>query len=176
MKELLKAIARAVFPDYQLIRIYFVDTKIKTVELGDHRLRLGRIADETLVIREADDRDLQDHAWYAGKDATGFGLWEEGRLVCTCWIWTHNHPQLPKRFARLGTDEEVLMDIITARSSRGKGYAPILISHTESEMKKQGCGRLWAWIWHSNEPSIRSFTKANWTYSHFLVELKVRGF
>lgn len=175
MKEILKAFARLVFAEYQLLRVYVVDTKVREIE-PVHRIRLGRIAEEELVLHEAKDSDLQSHAWYAGEHSTGFGLWEAGRLVCLCWIWTHNHPSLPKHFAQIGTDEAVLMDIITASSSRGKGYAPMLIRHAESEMGKQGYRRLWAWIWHSNTPSIRSFTKANWTYSHFLVELRVRGF
>ena len=174
MKAFVKAFARAIIAEYQLIRIYFVDTKVREVNPREW-IRLASVAGEELVMREAEDSDLRNHAWYAGQHSKGFGLWEGGKLVCLCWIWTYNHPALPKRFARIGADEAVLVDIITATSVRGKGYAPMLLRHAETEMRKRGYRRLWAWIWHSNTPSIRSFEKENWIYSHVLIEVKPRG-
>ena len=170
MNALLKRIAQVLLGEYQLIRIYYRETESPELHppIG---VELRAISGTEIYTN---DQTLRDHTWYgeSREQSRGFGLWSQGDLVAACWLWTSRHPNLPRRFAAIEDDEAVLMDIVTAKASRGRGYAGLLIDFATREMHKAGYRKLWTWIWHSNTPSIRAFSKANWTYSHFQMEFR----
>jgi ribosomal protein S18 acetylase RimI-like enzyme len=68
-----------------------------------------------------------------------------------------------------------MVDLVTLDSHKGRGLAPLVTRFAAAEFKRDGFRRLHTWVWHSNTPSIRSFQKARWSYTAFLVYLKIRG-
>lgn len=177
MKELLKRLAHALFGDYQLNRIYCLDLADQP-PLSSELLRDGVVIqaiDSPQQIAASPDKRIRDHAWYAGEHAQGYGIWEDGQLICMCWFWTPTRPGMPARFSRLSEKEAVMVDLITTPPCRGKGYAVAITKFAANDLYNKGYSRLWTWVWHSNSPSIRVFAKAGWTYSHFLAEFQLPG-
>jgi len=160
-----------VFPSYQLLRVYHFDTERLVFE-PPKDVVLAPIPDSQTVKTSGVDEVIRARGWYAGEHAHGFGLWSGSTLVATAWFWTRQRPGVPSWFATLVDDEAVLVDIVTAPSYRGRGYASVLTNFAANELRKLGYRRLWTWIWHSNTPSIRSFKKAEWVYSHFFIQVQ----
>jgi len=172
LKRVAKVVAERLFGPYQLNRIYMRELEqVAAAPPARYDIRPISSAEQ---FAAAIDQRMREHAWYAGENAPGFGLWENERLVCTCMFWNH------KRFSdsspiRVGEREAVLVDVITAQESRGKGYAPALIGFAEAALKRAGFVRLYAWVWHSNHPSRRAFEKAGWKYVAFVVQTTPLG-
>lgn len=177
MKELLKRLAHALFGDYQLNRIYCLDLTDRP-PLASERLPDGaviQVIESPQQIAASPDKRIRDHAWYAGEHARGYGIWEDDQLICMCWFWMPARPGMPARFSRLSEKEAVMVDLLTTSLCRGKGYAVAITKFAERDLRDKGYSKLWTWVWHSNSPSIRVFSKAGWTYSHFLAEFKLPG-
>lgn len=177
MKQLLKRGLRMIFDDYELNRIYYVDLDTTSAGKG------GATSDGTVIRRLESPREyasspdgrIRDHAWYYHQYAQAYGLFEGDALMCVCCFWTKGHPQMPQRFSSLEHSEAVMVDLLTAPQSRSKGYALAVTRFAERDLRSRGYTKLWTWVWHSNAASIRVFTKAGWSYSHFLAEFRVRG-
>jgi GNAT superfamily N-acetyltransferase len=120
-------------------------------------------------MESAADARIREHAWYGGDDAIGFGLWESGDLVSATWFWT-NRRFRDSGIWTLGDDEAIMVDLLTAESHRGQGFAPILTIFAAEELRKQNFRALYTWVWHSHRSSIRNFEKAGWTYIAFVAE------
>lgn len=177
MKSLVRMLLGKLFRDYQLNRIYYLD--IVGAERGAAlELPAGAeigVIETTAAIAASPDERIRNHSWYAGEKAHGYGIWEKGALVCMCWFWSAGHPRMPGRFAHLQSDEAVMVDLLTSPQCRGKSYALIISRFAEADLARKGFRRLWTWVWHSNDPSIRVFSKAGWHYSHFLAEFLLPG-
>lgn len=175
MKEavcrLARACARTVLRSYRVVRIYETDLGLKhTAPPLDVDIRRLRDPDE---MRLAKDPRIQDHAWFVDGDAVAFGLWVDGELVAICVNWTAPRFQDPA-VASLAQDEVALVDLLTAAAHRGKGYGGKLLAFAEDALKRHRFRRAVCTVWHSNEPSIRTFERAGWTYTAFLIEATVR--
>lgn len=117
----------------------------------------------TLQMRKA--------AAYANSGLAGLALIDGGVPVCVA------HFATPAQYQRTGTwplasGEAALMDIATEDAQRGKGYAVRLIRQATTHFRAAGHDRLIAFIWWSNQPSIRAFTKAGWRRIGISVELR----
>jgi ribosomal protein S18 acetylase RimI-like enzyme len=178
MKAQLRRLAQALFKEYQLNRIYYLDMSEQppSAPMNPAEGVTIRVIDSPEQIAAATDQRIREHAWYAGAQALGYGIWESGELVCMCWFWLAGHSAMPGRFPAVGEKEAVMVDLLTTPSCRGKGYAVAITRFAMHDLFSRGYLKLWTWIWHSNTPSIRVFTKAGWTYSHFLAEIKLPGF
>lgn len=177
MKAQLQRVANLLFKEYQLNRIYCLDLAAhppSTPEALPDGAEI-RVIDSPAQIAASPDQRIRDHAWYAGERAVGYGIWEDGRLICMCWFWLVGHASMPGRFAALGETEAVMVDLLTTPPCRGKGYALAIARFAAHDLHARGFSKLWTWVWHSNTPSIRVFTKAGWTYSHFLAEIQPHG-
>jgi GNAT superfamily N-acetyltransferase len=175
MKTLFKRVLATVFETYELNRVYRRDLAAPAADRQAGSVPLVGPIRSMAEVQEAGEQRLRDHAWYFGERAAGYGIWDEGQLVCLCWIWRHDDPRMPASFQGLPATDAVLVDVLTATTHRGRNLAAQIIQHAEQEQAANGVRRMWAWIWHSNHPSIRTFSKAGWSYSHFLVVLKLRG-
>lgn len=177
MKRLLKKIVRSFLADYQLNRIYCLDLVANQAEPRPSLPGGAVIAtiDSADAVTHCSDKSMRDHAWYAGEDAIGYGVWETGELVCLSWFWTAQHANLPGRFSRLTAREAVMVDLLTTPQCRGKGYAVAIAHYAAIDLAKRGYQRLWTWVWRNNWPSVSVFKKAGWTYVLFLVEFKLAG-
>ncbi len=167
-KRAAKSIANALFGQYRLIRIY--RTELDQPLPGDttgHDLR--SMADNKEMLLAADPI-LRGHAWSVEGNAHAFGLWENGELACFCAIWDRG------RFAdaavgTLESTEAILVNIVTAASSRQRGFAQATIRYAMAEMARKGYRSLVCTVWHNNQASIRAFEKAGWRYTAFVVEI-----
>lgn len=177
MKEIIKRILHHLFRDYQFNRIYYKD-------VSDPQLLLSDVLPDGAVIRliessdqlvSSPDQRIREHTWYAGEYAHGYGIWKHDELLCICWFWTSGHPGMVGKFSALGDKEAVMVDLLTADQSRGRNYAAAIIRYAERDLLCRGYRRLWTWVWHSNIPSIRVFSKAEWIYSYFLAEFQLFG-
>jgi len=176
MKAAVKRVLRLLFRDYQFNRIYYrtLGTAASATDDGNVRADL-RVIESKAQFADASDPRIREHAWYVDDQARVYGLYEGGDLVCICAFWLAGHRGMPGRFATLASDEAVMVDLLTAPQSRGKGHALVLARHAERDLLRLGKRRLLTWVWHSNSPSIRVFEKAGWTYSHLLLEFQPRG-
>ena len=92
---------------------------------------------------------------------THFAIREDGRLLCECYFISGSAYR--DRFPRpLRESEAVLVRLLTHPEARGRGLAPHLIAQASAAMTARGHDRLFAMIWHNNEPSKRAFRKAGW--------------
>ncbi|MEJ2410290.1 MAG: GNAT family N-acetyltransferase [Novosphingobium sp.] len=108
----------------------------------------------------------------AGLD--GFALIVDEKPVCVA------HFANPGQYDRASTwplaeREVALMDIATEEEGRGKGIAARLIIGAESHYVSRGAGRLIAFIWWSNTPSVRAFRKAGWRRIGLSIEVRRAG-
>jgi len=177
MKELIKRMLRILFKDYQFNRIYFVDlptshTQISGQFFGEEVIRLVESQEQ---FAASPNQRIRDHAWYLDKHAYVYGVYKGHELVCICSFWIAGHPRMPSRFSMLKENEAVMVDLLTAPEYRGKGYALTITRFAENDLFLKGYNRLWTWVWHSNNPSIRIFNKAGWNYSHLLLEFQLYG-
>ena len=171
IKNIFKFIARSLFGNYQLNRIYYK-------KINRHELQIPQSVDLKVIVNLEDidqskDQDIKDHKWYAMENAFGFGLWDNDDLVCMCWFWNNKNENLPNRFNKIGEQEVVMVDLITSKFYRGKGYALLITNYAENELGNSGYNKMWTWVWRSNKASARVFSKANWVYDYFLAELNL---
>jgi ribosomal protein S18 acetylase RimI-like enzyme len=167
-KRAAKSIANALFGQYRLVRIYRAElSQPLSGDTAGHNLH--NMADNKEMLLAADPA-IREHAWFAEGNAHAFGLWENGKLACSCVVWDRG------RFADaavgdLGTTEAVLVDIVTAASSRQRGFAQATIRYAMAEMARKGYRSLVCTVWHNNQASIRAFEKAGWRYAAFVIEV-----
>jgi ribosomal protein S18 acetylase RimI-like enzyme len=170
LKAIGKKLARAVCGKYQLVRIYRKDITNAPADIPA-ALKMVTIDGPEAVSKSAAE-EIKNHAWYGGRNAFGYGVVEDEKVVCACWYWGKEHKSLPLQFfPHLKDDEVVMVDLITAEGMRGRGYASALISYSEKKLREAGFSGLWTWVWHSNTPSIRTFERSGWKYTGFLIEV-----
>ena len=173
LRRFAKWIAELLFAPYELNRIYLLDvTQYDKAAPSGFDLRPITSPDQ---IRDSPDPQMREHAWYAGEEAHAFGLWENGALVCMCVFWSHRRFR-DAGILKLQERQVVMVDLITVAECRGRGYAPIVIRYAETELKRAGFQTLYSWVWHSNQPSIRAFEKAGWSYIAFVAKLTPIGY
>jgi GNAT superfamily N-acetyltransferase len=88
---------------------------------------------------------------------------QQDTVVGICIYW-YGERYLKRNFIRLQAQQAKLVHIETLPTMRGKGIASQLIRYSAAMMATSGFTRLYARIWHSNTPSIKSFTNAGWQY------------
>lgn len=108
---------------------------------------------------------------YAKAGLAGLVLVEAGRPVSIA------HFAETSQYNRASTwplrnNEVALMDIATEADARGRGLAPNLIRAATRRYLTEGRGRMIAFIWWSNTPSLRAFKKAGWKRIGFSMELR----
>lgn len=174
IKKLLKALAAWVFTRYELQRVYRIDLReINTVPTP---------APSPYVLRRITQSDVQhcpvprirDRAGYGGDNSYGFAVLDANVIVCMTWVWDNKRFR-PDHLCQPADREAVLVDLVTLDSHRGRGLAPLLTRFAVSQLKSDGFETVYAWVWHSNTPSIRSFEKAGWDYIAFVVYFELRG-
>jgi RimJ/RimL family protein N-acetyltransferase len=172
MMILARSAAHRLLGPYRLNRIYRLD--LEDWQPAAHPPMEVRTLDGPEPLEASPDPEIRKAAAYAGTDAYGYGLWAGGQLAAVCWLWG------ARRFRdaliwTLQDDEAMLVELVTGREFRGRGYAPALIAYAAQAMQSKGTRRLYTWIWRSNYPSIAAFEKAGWAYIAFVFELYPLG-
>lgn len=168
LREGLKRFARLAFGDYRLNRIYTREVSDRP-DADARSFPVERLA-SAAQMREAPDARIRQHSWYLEGEARGYGIRADGALACTAVFWGRERFR-DEGIWTLGEGEMILVDIVTAESSRGKGLAPAILQFAETDLARDGIRRLVSWVWHTNVPSIRMFEKSGWRYVAFAVEV-----
>jgi ribosomal protein S18 acetylase RimI-like enzyme len=166
----LRSIARTVFGDYALYRIYAIDAENCTPsESSDLEFVELNTPDDL-----GGDPEMRKLDAYLGEEAFGFGARVGDQLATACFFWTGRRYK-QRSFWPLADNEAKLVEIRTIPQQQGKGAASRLIRHASHEMAQRGYQRLYSRIWHSNHASIRAFAKAGWRYIAFVTEVAPLG-
>jgi len=172
IKKFLKAIALRVFERYELQRIYRLDLGGLGAAPPAEEYVLSRITQSD--VEQCPVPGMRDRAWYGGDNSYGFAAFDGGTIVCMCWFWDDKRFQL-NHLCRPAEREAVMVDLVTLDSHRGRGLASLVTKFAATELKRDGFETLHTWVWHSNTPSIRSFEKAGWVCTAFVLYFKPRG-
>lgn len=177
IKKFVRSILHVIFKDYHFLRIYFLDlpksgTQITAAKLGEESIRRLDSHDQFFT---ANDKRIRDHSMFFGHQTFAYGMFIDDELIGVCIFWIAKHPNLPRRFSELNQNEAVMVDLLVSEQYRGKGYALAMTEFSERNLAIYGYEKLWTWVWHSNEPSIRVFEKSGWIYSHQLIEIQLYG-
>lgn len=168
LKQVIKELAGRLVAEYRINWIYVStapDKAARSAELTEVDEALCALLDKspTLQVRKA--------ARYARSGLKGLALCEQGKPVCVA------HFAEPEQYDRAATwplaqGEAALMDISTEEAARGKGHAVRLIRQASEYYLGRGYRRLIAFIWWSNQPSVRAFTKAGWKRAGLSIEVR----
>ena len=153
----LRMVAKALVGEYKIFLIYE-----KTLEIPSAARR-----DESLYIMGEPSNCSKG---YAGPDAVGFAIVEDGQPSATCWVW-YGERYKSRAFWPLQEGEGKIVSLETVPEARGRGLAPKLLEFACAAMAERGFHRLYARIWHSNRSSVRAFEKAGWKHRALVIEL-----
>ena len=172
LRDFLKAIASKLFERYELQRIYRLDLSGVDEAIPETEYVLRRITQSD--VERCPVARIRERAGYGGEHAHGFAVFEGESIVCMSWFWDGERFR-DHYLCRPAEREAVMVDLVTVDSHKGRGLAPLLTRFAAAEFKRAGFRTLHTWVWHSNSASIRSFEKAQWTCTAYLVYLKLRG-
>jgi ribosomal protein S18 acetylase RimI-like enzyme len=175
VKDLGKAILTKLFKDYRLNVIYASDgppniARSMPAHPGFTSIEAGHLA----AMERSQTAKIRGSAGYGRAKLKGFAIVDQGIPVCAA------HFAAPAQYNRAGTwplkqGQLALMDIATEESVRGRGLAGQLIAQSTEYFRAHGAEAVIAFIWWSNTPSLRAFTKAGWRKIGFSVELLIGG-
>jgi ribosomal protein S18 acetylase RimI-like enzyme len=170
-----RSIARLVFSEYSLYRIYLSPAAspifASTASTQSRRITL---VDKATIEGQASTL-LKAQAGYAGDGAVAYACFEGEYMAGLCFYW-YGSRYRARNFWPLNDDEAKLVQIITLDEYRGRGIAPALIAESFADLASRGFARAFARIWHSNHASLRAFEKAHWSRIAFAGDLHFRTF
>lgn len=169
--SLVRSALRLALGDYSLYRIYALDARAEA-PAAQTGLQFKPVTHAQLA--QCGCEALRDLAHYAVAEAHCFGAWSGETLAGACCFW-HGRTYAARNFWPLRDGEAKLVQVTVDAQFRGRGVATQLLQYASHEMQEAGFHRLYARIWHSNEPSIRAFVKSGWRYIAFVVELHPFG-
>lgn len=173
MKALLRAVLGRVVADYRINWIYAADA-VTAPELrpGDAVVPI----DDPLraMLAESATDKMRGSLSYARAGMQGLALVRDGVPLCVL------HVARPEQYDRSATwplraGDMAMMDIATELSTRGQGLAPQVICASTGALLTGSTRRLIAFIWWSNTPSVRAFTKAGWRRIGLSLEWQMAG-
>jgi ribosomal protein S18 acetylase RimI-like enzyme len=167
---LLKRALHGVFKEYALYRVCTIDTR-DGVEPRPGDFTFGLVRDST-ELQNSPYPEIKRYANAVVANNHLLGAWRTGQLVGLCCCSARTKQGDPWT---LRPGEAALSHIVTAMPYRSLGIATKLITFAVRHMGEAGYVRLYAWIWHSNIPSVRAFQKAGWKDVTLSVALQVPG-
>lgn len=173
MHSLLRKVIHGLFGDYAIYRIYELDLDSPVLVQPAEGVAY-QCLNSVESLASASDPDIRRTAGYAGEEAWGFVAYIRSEPVSVCWIWA-GKLYSTRNFWPLKEGEAKMVEIVTAKDSRGRGLAPGLVRFAANHMRTQGFHHLYARIWHNNSASLIAFDKAGWRYCALVVELSPLG-
>lgn len=166
MKNLLKALARGLLGEYAAYHVLSRDREGAPAPVSAYRV----VAVDRAAIEASSDPLIQEQAGYAGEGAFAYACMHGEQIVGLCFYW-HGERYLKRNFWPLKEGEAKLVQIITLPQMRGKRVAGTLIATSSADMFNRGFNKMYARVWHSNEPSLRAFAGAQWKRCASVVEV-----
>lgn len=170
MKELLKRLAHAILGDYSVYHVLYREKGANVVVATGQTSPYRVVPIDRDTILACADPLMQEQAGYAGEQALAYACMQGDQIVGLCFYW-YGERYLPRNFWPLQSAEAKLVQIITAPRMRGKRVAGTLIAGSCADVMERGFERVFARVWHSNEPSLRAFGGAQWTRCATVIEL-----
>lgn len=171
MNHVLKRLARALFGDYAA---YHILTRAR----GAASIPAARLPDDLACgpvqltqLESCVDPAIRDQAFYFGDGARAWACMDRGGRIMGLCIYWYGDRYRERNFWPLRADEAKMVEVITLPEMRGRGVAPALIAQSCESMFAHGFQRVYARVWHSNEPSLRAFSKAGWVRAATIVEV-----
>jgi RimJ/RimL family protein N-acetyltransferase len=173
IKALVRSLMRSILADYRINWIVASPALSKPATTASVASGIHSVNDD-IAAQMASSPTLQVRKALAYQRAglLGYALVVDGAIVSVAHFSDHDHYDRSDTWPLL-QGEMALMDIVTEDAARGRGYAVPLIAQATSALLSQGCSRLIAFIWWSNTPSHRSFSKAGWRRIGLSIEIKI---
>jgi GNAT superfamily N-acetyltransferase len=173
-KALGKALLSRLVADYRINWVYAADKALPDADDDEGLSAIPARPEHHAVLAQSATPKMRSSLSFARAGLAGLVLVEQGRPVSVA------HFAERAQYDRDGTwpldsDGVALMDIATEESQRGRGLAVRLIRAATRAYLAQGHKRLIAFIWWSNAPSIRAFSKAGWQRIGMSVEWTIAG-
>lgn len=169
LKGLAKWLAGCLVSEYRINWIYAADT-LPSPDDNEYVVETERAAYRR-VLRTSAASKMRKSQKYADAGLAGLVLVEDGRPLSVAHFADTSQYDRPHTW-RLRGGEVALMDIATEEDVRGRGLAPCLIRAATRHYLAHGCKRLIAFVWWTNNPSLRAFKKAEWKRIGLSVELR----
>lgn len=155
---MLRQLARFLLGDYQAFWI-LERRSVPGGGASDRPVELGVL--QAADLAACGQQTLAEQAWYLGSEAVAFGWYADDALQAVCVYW-YGDRYRSRNFWPLTAKEAKLVQVITAPSARGRGYAGKLIAASADAMADDGFERMLARVWLTNTPSLRAFRSAGW--------------
>lgn len=169
MKKLIKKIIHLIIGEYSPYFIYGRACNLQA-DASTSGSAPGFREMDTEALASIDTTFVQEQRWYGGTETNCFTYIHEGQIAGICFYW-HGERYKTRDFWPLKKTEAKLVQIVVAPEMRGRGIASRLIAFSTNEMARKGFDRLYARIWHSNDPSMKAFERAGWQRIAFVLEL-----
>jgi hypothetical protein len=170
MKKLLKVLAHTILGDYSAYHVLCRDKTDGAAALPQQTSGYRVALVDQATISSCPDPLMQAQAGYAGEQAFAYACMHGEQIVGLCFYW-YGARYLKRNFWQLKSAEAKLVQIITSPQMRGKRVAGTLIAASCADMMGHGFDRVYARVWHSNEPSLRAFAGARWTRCASVIEV-----
>lgn len=170
MKNLLKAVARALLGEYSAYYVLRQTREDSPAPLLPQVDGYRIVQVDHATIAASVDPVMRDQAGYAGEESLAYACMDGDRIAGLCFYWYGARYQ-KRNFWPLESGDAKLVQIITSPSMRGKKVAGTLIAASCSDMMNRGFNRLFARVWHSNHPSLRAFASAGWIQCATVIEI-----
>lgn len=144
--------------NYDIYRIYEFDT-LSSNKPVEHSANI-QVIDKAALTHSANP-DIASQDWYGGND-TMIYAYKDGDDIAAIVVYWFADRYRTRNFWPLQEGQAKLVQVYTLESHRGRGLAPQIISYSAADMGQRGFTRLYARVWHSNEPSHRAFTRSLW--------------
>ena len=167
IKRLIQKIIEAISLKYEIYKIYKtpiespnIEDDIEIVEVGQNELE------------KYDKKLFKKYLPYFGEESYCYVYVINGTVAGICFYWFGERYK-ERNFIKLDSNEAKLVQIEVVESMRGKGIAKSLIQHSTKTMHERGFNTLYARIWHSNKPSVKTFTKSGWLYQKTIITVSL---
>ncbi|MEO8992603.1 MAG: GNAT family N-acetyltransferase, partial [Nitrosospira sp.] len=149
----LTSLARLLLRDYSFYHIYGCNC-VEEKPFLTEGLRFESI--DKKEIDNAGDRVIADHAWYHGQNTHAYACIEGSRIVGLCFFW-YGERYKKRNFWPLRDQEAKLVQLFVLPAMRGQGIGKNLIQFATRDMFLREFKYVYARIWISNTPSLRTF-------------------
>jgi RimJ/RimL family protein N-acetyltransferase len=124
------------------------------------------------LIGQSPYPEMRQALSYQLGNADGYILLRDGEPVCVAHF-TGTAAYEHSSTWPLRPDGQALVDIVTATSARGLGYAPLLIAAASNYVVPRA-SEVFAFIWWTHHASRAAFHKAGWRPIGFSIEVDLR--
>jgi RimJ/RimL family protein N-acetyltransferase len=173
MKSLIRSMLHAIFADYRINWIVAAEPDTLRHKQPSQFVPIIPLSDDHCQRLLHSETDKMRNAVSQAKGGlTGFVIADNAQPICVAHFATRAQYEYMSTWP-ITQSQIALMDIATEEDFRGRGLAVQMIEAMTMRYMEQGYDKIIAFIWWSNAPSVRAFSKAGWKKIGFSVEILV---